>query len=91
MLKETERLIRLSVRNLLSNTDLSEYKIRKIVKAEIENPRRWSSPDDEDCHEDMGIIAYYGHLRDQYVFLNFVDHMHAHYGFYYFKHLKREA
>lgn len=90
MLKETEKLIRQSVRNLLSNTDLSDYRIRKIVKAEIEDPCTWSCPNGE-WYEDKPIIAYYGNLHNMCVFNNFVDHMHAHYGFYYFNHLKQEA
>lgn len=88
MQESTKKLIRTSVRNLLKNTDLSDYRIRKIVKAELEDPCGWRHPDHDDDPE-WAIRNYYGNLTSNSVLINFVDHMHARYSFHYFNHLNK--
>lgn len=90
MQEATKKLIRTSVRNLLKNTDLSEYCIRKIVKAELEDPCSWGHPDHDDDPE-CAIRNYYGNLTSNNVLINFVDHMHRRYFFYYFKHTNKRS
>jgi hypothetical protein len=87
MQEETKKLIRTSVRSLLRNTDLSEYRIRKIVASEVDDPASWLYPgkDTEWC-----IRNYYGNLHNsQNVLVNFIDRLHARYGIHYWSHLNK--
>ena len=80
-----KNIIRTAVKSILANTDLSAYRINKIVKTETENPCSWGAGDNED--RETCIRRYYENIHVQNVFANFVDHLQLAYGFNYFNHL----
>lgn len=82
--KETTKLIRESVKSILANTDLSNYRINKIVRAHIDSPLSWYHPDVKDC-----VRNYYENIRSQNVFINFTNDLLARFGICYEKHIKR--
>ena len=85
-MKNIENIIRTAVKTVLSGTSLSSYRINKIVKAEIENPRSWGIPGEADVTE-ASIRRYYENIHHHSVFGNFVDHMRLAYGINYFNHI----
>ena len=91
MQEETKRIIRKAVRNILDNTDLSDYKVRQIIKGELEDPCSWRHPlaSDNDPDPDWAIKNYYLSLYRSNVFANWCDHIHARYGIAYSAHLVR--
>lgn len=90
MQDSTRELIRKSVHEFCKNTDLSAYRVRKIVEAELAEPCSWYHPDHrDDPDEDWPIKNYYGNLhRSQHVLINFIEHVHERYGIYTPKHVK---
>ena len=85
-MKNIENIIRTAVKTVLSGTTLSSYRINKIVKAEIENPRSWGIPGEAEVTE-ASIRRYYENIHTHAVFGNFVDHMRLAYGINYFNHI----
>ena len=85
-MKNIENIIRTAVKTVLSGTTLSSYRINKIVKAEIENPRSWGIPGEPEVTE-ASIRRYYYNIHTHAVFGNFVDHMRLAYGINYFNHI----
>ena len=85
-MKNIENIIRTAVKTVLSGTTLSSYRINKIVKAEIENPRSWGIPGEAEVTE-ASIRRYYENIHTNAVFGNFVDHMRLAYGINYFNHI----
>lgn len=82
MNKNLERTIRTAVKSILANTDLSAYRINKIVKAEVSDPASWGvEGDSETC-----IRRYYENIHRMNVFINFTNHLHARYGICYEAH-----
>lgn len=82
MNKNLERIIRTAVKSILANTDLSAYRINKIVKAEVSDPASWGvEGDSETC-----IRRYYENIHRMNVFINFTNHLHARYGICYEAH-----
>ena len=81
-----ETTIRNAVKSVLAGTTLSAYRINKIVKAEIENPRSWGIPGENEVTE-ASIRRYYENIHSHAVFGNFVDHMRLAYGINYFNHI----
>lgn len=85
-MKNIENTIRTAVKTVLAGTTLSAYRINKIVKAEIENPRSWGIPGETEVTDDS-IRRYYENIHTHAVFGNFVDHMRLAYGINYFNHI----
>jgi hypothetical protein len=85
-MKNIKNTIRTAVKSVLANTTLSAYRVNKIVKAEIENPRSWGKPGETDVTEDS-IFRYYENIHEHSVFVNFIDHMRLAYGINYFNHI----
>lgn len=83
MNKNLERIIRTAVKSILVNTDLSAYRINKIVKAEVSDPASWGKigEDTETC-----IRRYYENIHGMNVFINFKNRIHARYGICYEAH-----
>lgn len=82
MNKKLERIIRMAVKSVLDNTDLSAYRINKIVKAELADPASWGAESDkETC-----IRRYYENIHSMNVFINFTNRLHARYGICYEAH-----
>lgn len=88
MNKNLERTIRKAVKSILANTDLSAYRINKIVKAEVADPASWGPSsswggegDSETC-----IRRYYENIHGMNVFINFTNRLHARYGICYEAH-----
>ena len=85
-MNKIETTIRKAVKTVLSGTSLSAYRINKIVKAEIENPRSWGIPGENEV-SDASIRRYYENIHTHSVFSNFVDHMRLAYGINYYNHI----
>lgn len=82
MNKNLEHIIRTAVKSILANTDLSAYRINKIVKAEVADPASWGPGEDmETC-----IRRYYENIHGMNVFINFKNRLHARYGICYEGH-----
>lgn len=85
---ETKSVIRKAVRERLTGK-VSEYKIRKMIKASLENPRSWYHPDDDedDDPQNAGIQRYYRNInsptRAPNICLDFRDHCLRVIGVYY--------
>ena len=85
-MKSLETLIRTAVKSVLAYTDLSNYKINKIAKAEVESPRSWGIPGEVEITENS-IRRYYENIHSSNVFQNFVDHLLNAYSISYYNHI----
>lgn len=88
MQEATKKLIRTAVRNVLKNTDLTEYRIRKIVKGELEDPGSWLHPGHGEDRE-WCIANYYRNLTSNSVFASFTTRLYEKYQINYFNHLNK--
>lgn len=78
---ETIKLIRKSIRERLSG-HVSDYKIRKVIKAHIENPCAWSAGRDDESRDDQ-VQLYYRNISHTWatnIFLDFRDTMQRQFG-----------
>lgn len=75
MNKELEKLIRKSIRERLRGVE-TEYTVRKVIKANLENPHSWWNPNDcgseEDTHE-AAIKRYYSNINNTAAINIFLD------------------
>lgn len=77
MKKEIKKLIRKSIRERLRGV-ATEYTIRKVIKANLENPHSWWNPDDdgsdsaENIHE-AAIKRYYSNINNTAAINLFLD------------------
>lgn len=75
MNKELEKLIRKSIRERLRGVE-SEYTIRKVIKANLENPHSWWSPNHCDSAADTpeeAIKLYYSNINNTTAINIFLD------------------
>lgn len=70
---ETIKTIKKNIRKFFKNYELSQYRINKIVKNEIENPRGWGTFPEGDNSADACALRYYENLKSSNVYLNWVD------------------
>ena len=82
-IKET---IASAVRGILSNTDLSNYRIEKVVKAEQEDQASWGAGKPGEPREES-VARYYRNIKSQSVLMNFLDRLQAKHGINYTSHL----
>lgn len=78
---ETIKLIRKSIRERLAN-HASDYKIRKVIKAHIENPCAWSAGKDDESRDEL-VQRYYRNIGNTWatnIFLDFQDSMLRNFG-----------
>lgn len=61
---ETKKIIRKAISERLTGK-VSEYKIRKMIKASLENPQSWYHPDDDEDADpqNAGIQRYYRNIN----------------------------
>lgn len=88
MQESTKKLISTAVRNVLKNTDLTEYRIRKIVKGELDDPGSWLHHDHGEDRE-WCIANYYSNLTSNSVFASFVSRLNARYQINYYSHITK--
>lgn len=81
-----ETTIRNAVKSILNNTDLSAYRINKVVKAEIANPQSWGVPGESTVTE-KSILRYYENIHNSSVLPAFINHLSSAYGINYYKHV----
>lgn len=74
-----ETIIRTAVKSILANRGLSNYRIDKIAKAEIESPRSWGVPGESSVTE-ASVRRYYENIHTNSVFINFAGHLQRTYG-----------
>ena len=76
-----------AVRGILANTDLSNYRIEKVVKAEQADPASWGTGKPGEPREES-VARYYKNIKSQSVLVNFLDRLQAKHGINYTNHLK---
>lgn len=79
---ETIKTIKKSIREFFKNYELTQYRINKIVKHEVENPRGWGTFPEGDNSADACALRYYENLKSSNIYLNWVDNVQARYGIY---------
>jgi hypothetical protein len=80
---ETIKLIRKSIRERLAD-HASDYKIRKVIKAHLENPCGWSAGKDDESRDEL-VQRYYrniGNTSATSIFLDFKDSVLRSFGIY---------
>lgn len=78
---ETIKLIRKSIRERLAD-HTSDYKIRKVIKAHLENPCAWSAGKDDESRDEL-VQRYYRNIGDTSatnIFIHFRDSMLRNFG-----------
>lgn len=73
---ETIKLIRKSIRERLVD-HVSDYKIRKVIKAALENPCTWSAGRDDESRDEL-VQRYYRNINSTTatnIFLHFNESM----------------
>lgn len=80
---ETIKLIRKSIRERLADY-ASDYKIRKVIKAHIENPCAWSAGRDDESRDEL-VQRYYRNINNSSatnIFLDFQESVLRSFGIY---------
>ena len=80
---ETIKLIRKSIRERLADY-ASDYKIRKVIKAHIENPCAWSAGRDDETYDEL-VQRYYRNIGNTWatnIFVDFQDSVLRSFGIY---------
>lgn len=77
---ETIKTIKKSIREFFKHYELTQYRVNKIVKNEVEHPCLWATFPDGDNSDDACALRYYENLNSSNIYLNWIDNVQSRYG-----------